>query len=89
MDLKKKKTSKIPTKKERGACLTRGYNITNTYLGGGATGRVFLADPDHEAIARSMKLQLFVDKYPSFQVCSTPIFVYLYIKLDLTSSHFM
>ena len=31
------------TRREQEACLKRGYNLQNKYLGGGASGRVFLA----------------------------------------------
>ena len=67
-ECQRKKTRKIPTRKEQEACLARGYKMIDTYLGGGAMGRVFLAHPMSDAIEGNMKLQLFSEKYQSFQV---------------------
>ena len=64
----RKKTRRIPTNKERGACLARGYQISETYLGGGAMGRVFLAQPTIDVIERNMKLQLFAEQKKKLQV---------------------
>ena len=65
---KNKKSTKIPTNKEREACLCRGYDLSSTYLGGGAMGRVFLARPGPKAIEKNMKLQMFVKQSQSPQV---------------------
>ena len=64
----KKKSTKIPSNKERGACLSRGYDLTSTYLGGGAMGRVFLAKLEPKAIENNLKLQHFVKKNQSSEV---------------------
>ena len=64
----KRKTRKITTNKERGACLARGYQITDAYLGGGAMGRVFLAHTTSDAIKQNLKLQLFAKINQCFQV---------------------
>ena len=73
----RKKTRRIPTNKERGACLARGYQISETYLGGGAMGRVFLAQPTTDVIEQNMKLQLFAMQNKDFQVRNKYKFYFL------------
>ena len=48
--------------KERNACMVRGYDLSDVYLGGGAIGRVFLATASKEIIAKNVKLQLLANE---------------------------
>ena len=68
MNDRKEKDSIIPTNCERQACWNYGYELSNIYLGGGAMGRVFLAQPTFEVVEKSLKLQMHLKQNSSSQV---------------------
>lgn len=59
---------KVLSKKERAICSSHGYEVTNQFLGGGAVGRVFLAEPTANKIASSDKLRLISEEGKQLKV---------------------
>jgi len=60
--------SKSVSQKEKDACSAHGYDIYNTYLGGGAVGRVFLGRARPEKIRKNEKLKIIHEAGKRLQV---------------------
>jgi len=60
--------SKLASTKEKEVCRLFGYKICDTFLGGGAVGRVFLAEASQERIEANEKLKAIHQQGRSLQV---------------------
>ena len=58
MENYRKNPQKNLKRKEIAACKVKGYRLRSKYLGGGITGRVFLAEVQEEVIPKNLRLKL-------------------------------